>query len=169
MCRIFDLFRQPASAAGGDSRGPIAFVAMELLEGETLAEFLRRQPRLSVDEARPIALQIADGLGAAHSAGVLHRDFKPGNVLLVPGAKGVRAVITDFGLALRSNAEVSLGASVTGTGEVLGTPAYRGRRGSLRLQIHLCCRNQQQRKNERHHQGEFLLGIHSLPPFGLRI
>ena len=124
VCRIFDLFRQPASAAGGDSRGPVAFVAMELLEGETLAEFLGRQSRLNVDEARPIALQIADGLGAAHSAGVLHRDFKPGNVLLVPGAKGVRAVITDFGLALRSNAEVSLGASVTGTGEVLGTPAY---------------------------------------------
>jgi eukaryotic-like serine/threonine-protein kinase len=124
VCRIFDLFRQPASAAGGDSRGPVAFVAMELLEGETLAEFLGRQPRLNVDEARPIALQIADGLGAAHSAGVLHRDFKPGNVLLVPSAKGVRAVITDFGLALRSNAEVSLGASVTGAGEVLGTPAY---------------------------------------------
>jgi serine/threonine protein kinase/tetratricopeptide (TPR) repeat protein len=124
VCRIFDLFRQPASVEGGDSRSPVAFVAMELLEGETLAEFLRRQPRLGVNEARPIALQIADGLGAAHSAGVLHRDFKPGNVLLVPGVKGVRAVITDFGLALRSNAEVSLGASVTGTGEVLGTPAY---------------------------------------------
>ena len=124
VCRIFDLFRQPASAAGGDGRGPVAFVAMELLEGETLADFLRRQPRVSVEEARPIALQIAAGLGAAHSAGVLHRDFKPGNVLLVPGAKGVRAVITDFGLALRSNADASLGASVTGTGEVLGTPAY---------------------------------------------
>ena len=124
VCRIFDLFRQPASTSGGDNRGPVAFVAMELLEGETLAEFLRRQPRLSVDEARPIALQIAAGLGAAHSAGVLHRDFKPGNVLLVPGAKGVRAVITDFGLALRSNADVSMAAPVTGTGEVLGTPAY---------------------------------------------
>jgi eukaryotic-like serine/threonine-protein kinase len=124
VCRIFDLFRQPAVAAGEDSRGPVAFVAMELLEGETLAEFLRREPRLSVEEARPIAVQMAAGLGAAHSAGVLHRDFKPGNVMLVPGTKGARAVITDFGLALRSNADVSLGASVTGTGEVLGTPAY---------------------------------------------
>src|SRR6202167_214674 len=124
VCRIFDLFRQPASAPGGDSHGPVAFVAMELLEGETLAEFLHRQPRLSIEEARPIAVQMAAGLGAAHSAGVLHRDFKPGNVLLVPGTKGVRAVITDFGLALRSNADVSLAASVTGAGEVLGTPAY---------------------------------------------
>ena len=122
VCRIFDLFRQPANAAAG--RGPVAFVAMELLEGETLADFLRRQPRLRVNDARPIALQIAAGLGAAHSAGVLHRDFKPGNVLLVPTAKGTRAVITDFGLALRTDQDASLAASVTGAGEVLGTPAY---------------------------------------------
>ncbi len=124
ICRIFDLFRQPAKATGGLSRSPVMFVAMELLEGETLAEFLRRQPRLSVGNARPIALQIAAGLGAAHAAGVLHRDFKPGNVVLVPKAKGVRAVITDFGLALRSTKESNPGAPVTGTGDVLGTPAY---------------------------------------------
>jgi eukaryotic-like serine/threonine-protein kinase len=120
ICRIYDLFRQPASS----SRGPLVFVAMELLEGETLAEFLRRQPCMGVQDALPICLQIASGLGAAHAAGVLHRDFKPGNVLLVPSTKGVRAVITDFGLALRSNQELSLGAPVTGTGELLGTPAY---------------------------------------------
>ncbi len=124
VCRIFDLFRQPGNAAGGLSRSSVVFVAMELLEGETLAEFLRCQPRLSVHDARPIALQIAAGLGAAHSAGVLHRDFKPGNVLLVRRAKGVRAVITDFGLALHSTKESNPGAPVTGSGDVLGTPAY---------------------------------------------
>ena len=124
VCRIFDLFRQSPSSEAGSSRGPVVFVAMELLEGETLAEFLRRQPRMHAEEAEPIALQMAAGLGAAHSAGILHRDFKPGNVLLVPGAKGVRAVITDFGLALRSNQDASLAGSVTGTGELLGTPAY---------------------------------------------
>jgi serine/threonine protein kinase/tetratricopeptide (TPR) repeat protein len=123
VCRIFDLFRHSPSGAGS-GRNSVTFVAMELLEGETLADFLRRQPRLSVMDAQPIAMQMAAGLGAAHAAGVLHRDFKPGNVLLVPGSKGVRAVITDFGLALRSNQDVSLGASVTGPGEVLGTPAY---------------------------------------------
>ncbi|MGA2979541.1 MAG: tetratricopeptide repeat protein [Terriglobales bacterium] len=124
VCRIFDLFRQPAKGAGELSRSSVMFVAMELLEGETLAEFLRRQPRLRVGDARSIALQIAAGLGAAHSAGVLHRDFKPGNVLLVRKAKGVRAVITDFGIALRSTKESNPGASVTGSGSVLGTPAY---------------------------------------------
>lgn len=124
VCRIFDFFRHSQIAATGPTPDSVAFVAMELLEGETLAEFLQRQPRLSVEQARPIVLQMALGLGAAHGAGVLHRDFKPGNVLLAPGAKGVRAVITDFGLALRSDQDLSLGASVTGTGEVIGTPAY---------------------------------------------
>src|SRR5215469_5719059 len=123
VCRIFDLFRQSSIVVAGQSRGPMIFVAMELLEGETLAELLKRQPRMRVEEARPIALQIASGLGAAHAACVLHRDFKPGNVLLVPGSKGVRAVITDFGLALRSSQDVSL-STVTVTGELLGTPAY---------------------------------------------
>ncbi len=124
VCRIFDLFRQPAYADGGSGPNAVVFVAMELLEGETLSEFLRRQPRLSVEDARPIALQLAAGLGAAHSAGILHRDFKPANVLLVPKGKGVRAVITDFGIALRATQESNPAASVTGTGELLGTPAY---------------------------------------------
>ena len=124
VCRIFDFFRHSPSTASGSGRSSVVFVAMELLEGETLAEFLRQQPRLSTEESRPIALQMAAGLGAAHAASVLHRDFKPGNVLLVPGARNVRAVITDFGLALRSSEDVSLGASITGAGEVLGTPAY---------------------------------------------
>jgi eukaryotic-like serine/threonine-protein kinase len=123
VCRIFDLFRQSGSVTGSD-RGPVVFVAMELLEGETLAQYLEHHLRLSTNEAGPIALQIASGLGAAHTAGILHRDFKPGNVILVPSTKGARAVITDFGLALRSNREVSLGAPVTGAGELLGTPAY---------------------------------------------
>ncbi|MFZ0479863.1 MAG: protein kinase [Terriglobales bacterium] len=124
VCRIFDLFRQPGKAETSTSPSAVVFVTMELLEGETLAEFLRRQPHLSTDDAQPIALQMAAGLGAAHSAGVVHRDFKPGNVLLVQSNKGMRAVITDFGLALRSTPDLSLGVSVTGTGEVLGTPAY---------------------------------------------
>ncbi|MGA2534960.1 MAG: tetratricopeptide repeat protein [Terracidiphilus sp.] len=128
VCRIYELFRHlpgdgehNGSGGGGDG---VVFVAMEMLDGETLAEFLKRDSRLRVEEALPIALQMAAGLGAAHAAGIVHRDFKPGNVHLVPRAQGVRVVITDFGLALRSSHEVSTTISVTGTGEVLGTPAY---------------------------------------------
>jgi len=99
-------------------------VAMELLKGETLANRLLRESRMRAEDALPIAWQIAAGLGAAHEAGVLHRDFKPGNVILVPTPKGIRAVITDFGLALRSTDEASLGGPVTESGRTLGTPAY---------------------------------------------
>jgi eukaryotic-like serine/threonine-protein kinase len=120
VCRIYELFRHARN--DGDA---VVFVAMELLQGETLAEFLKRHPRLRTDQAMPLALQMAAGLGAAHAAGIVHRDFKPGNVHLVPRPQGVRVVITDFGLALRSVPEDrSLAVSVTGTGEILGTPAY---------------------------------------------
>src|SRR5579863_7113362 len=76
VCRIFDLFRQISPADGSKGQAPVVFVAMELLEGETLADFLQRRNRLTVTEAVPIAIQIASGLGAAHAAGILHRDFK---------------------------------------------------------------------------------------------
>jgi serine/threonine protein kinase/tetratricopeptide (TPR) repeat protein len=123
VCRIFDLFRHPALSTE-ESSASLVFVTMELLEGETLAQRLQRQSRLTPQEALPIALQMSAGLAAAHEAGVLHRDFKPGNVVLAPSAKGTRAVITDFGLALRSKSDSSLSGAVTETGESLGTPAY---------------------------------------------
>lgn len=120
VCRTFDLFRH----GDADSNSGILLVSMELLLGETLAQRLQRTERMSTQEALPIALQMGAGLGAAHEAGVLHRDFKPGNVMLVPGARGMRAVITDFGLALRSSNESSRFSMLTGTGESFGTPAY---------------------------------------------
>ena len=124
VCRIYELFRHVPAATDSGSGTGVVFVAMELLEGETLAALLARNPRMRAGEAEPIALQMAAGLGAAHAAGILHRDFKPGNVHLVPRAQGVRVVITDFGLALRSNQDLTISGSVTATGEVLGTPAY---------------------------------------------
>jgi eukaryotic-like serine/threonine-protein kinase len=68
----------------GEQGAAIAFITMELLEGETLADRLRRCGRVSPDEAIPVACQMAEGLAAAHRVGVIHRDFKPGNVMLVP-------------------------------------------------------------------------------------
>ena len=98
---------------------------MELLKGETLSERLRRIGRFTTVEALPIIEQLAAGLTAAHQAGVLHCDFKSGNVMLVPGAGGeVRAVVTDFGLARPrpvSDGETR-SASLPASGA--GTPAY---------------------------------------------
>src|SRR5882762_8358627 len=59
------------------------YLVLEYLEGETLADRLRRSPVLPVDQALAIAIQIADALDRAHRAGIVHRDLKPGNVMLV--------------------------------------------------------------------------------------
>ena len=77
---------------------PVLFFAMELLQGHTLADRIRAG-RLPRDEAFPIAVQLAEGLQAAHRAGIVHADFKSANVILVTSPGGTRAVITDFGVA----------------------------------------------------------------------
>ena len=119
VCRIFDVFRhRPEGSAG--QRDELVFFSMELLPGETLEQRLRRDGKLPPAEALPIVRQVADGLTAAHRAGVIHRDFKPGNVMLVPGDGEPRAVVTDFGLARTYGA----GDSLTVHGHILGTPSY---------------------------------------------
>ena len=110
ICRIFDV---------GNDRGLI-FLTMELLGGETLAQLLRRTGKLSCEQALPLLRQIAAGLDALHSHGIVHRDFKPGNVMIDSAG---RAVVNDFGLART----VALDESVdrlSKTGQVIGTPAY---------------------------------------------
>lgn len=114
VCRTFDLFHHHGDGA------ELAFVTMELLRGETLEEHLQRAGRITPATALPLVAQIAEGLQAAHQAGVVHRDFKSGNVMLAPGPDGLRAVVTDFGLAWSS----SVSASVTRAGTVIGSPAY---------------------------------------------
>ncbi|MFN7975614.1 MAG: serine/threonine-protein kinase [Acidobacteriota bacterium] len=94
VCRIYDVFRHE-----GAGRAPVTFLTMELLRGETLAARLRRVGRLATSDALPIVRQLADGLDAAHRSGVIHRDFKTSNVILVDEKEGLRAVITDFGVA----------------------------------------------------------------------
>jgi tetratricopeptide (TPR) repeat protein len=90
ICRIYDIHEH--SLASGKT---LLFYAMELLEGETLAARMAREGPLPLSVAAPILKQVLSGLGEAHAIGVIHRDFKPANVILAPG----RAVITDFGLA----------------------------------------------------------------------
>jgi len=106
VCRTIDL--------AGPADEP--FCVMELLHGETLAARLANSGALPPREALPLALQMCDGLTAAHAAGVLHRDLKPGNVFLVDG----QAILIDFGLA----AAVDHAGSLTSAGAVVGTLAY---------------------------------------------
>jgi tetratricopeptide (TPR) repeat protein len=110
--------RQVDLAPGGQD---VLFLTMELLVGETLAERLRRVGRLSPREAQPIVEQMAAGLAAAHRAGVVHRDFKTDNVILVPDAHGqLRAVVSDFGVARALGG----GAASLTADEMVGSPAY---------------------------------------------
>jgi eukaryotic-like serine/threonine-protein kinase len=128
VCRIFDVsHHRPLHPPPGDDGQSIIFLTMELLAGETLAERLRRGGPLPPAEALPIVRQICLGLEAAHQVGIIHRDLKPGNVVLVPARDGVRAVVTDFGLArlAAGHAAESPGApTLTTAGSLVGTAAY---------------------------------------------
>ena len=124
VCRIYDVGFHSEEPT---EHPPVLFLTMELLRGESLSSRLRRG-RMSTTEALPIIEHMAQGLAAAHEAGVVHRDFKCANVMLVPSltGAGIRAVITDFGLA-RSVQETlgsDLSPTLTQPGEITGTPDY---------------------------------------------
>ena len=93
------------------------WIVMERVYGESLGELLKRQARLSEEEAARIAGSVAEALGAAHARGVLHRDVKPANVLL--GSDARRVVLTDFGIA-----QIEGEDSLTRSGEFVGSFEY---------------------------------------------
>jgi eukaryotic-like serine/threonine-protein kinase len=99
-----------------DTGEPLAYLVMELVDGESLFDLLARRGRLHASETLHIIGQTAAALAAAHAAGVVHRDVKPGNVLVTPN---LDVKITDFGIA-QSASSVPL----TGTGRVMGTAQY---------------------------------------------
>ncbi|GAA3222042.1 hypothetical protein GCM10020256_29210 [Streptomyces thermocoprophilus] len=92
------------------------WIVMELVEGRSLADAVKEQGRVAPEEAARIGLWVLRALRAAHSAGVLHRDVKPGNVLL--GHDG-RVLLTDFGIA-----QIEGDTTITRTGEVVGSVDY---------------------------------------------
>lgn len=102
---VFDYFE-----AGGRPA-----IAMEYVDGETLAERLRRDGAMGLDDAVAIAGEVLDALATAHQAGVVHRDIKPANVLLAAD----RVKITDLGIA-----SVSGATALTQTGALMATPHY---------------------------------------------
>ena len=122
VCRIFDLFTVGPDAPDGEQR---SFLTMELLAGVTLAQKIKKHGALEIQEAASITAQLCEGLAAAHDAGVIHRDFKSGNIMLVPAAGGgLRTVITDFGLARTAERDGDATTGLTQAGAILGTPAY---------------------------------------------
>ena len=121
-------FRREARAAAGLSHPNIVavfdsgsddgthFIVTELVEGETLADRLRRDGPMPPADAVAVAVDVARALAAAHARGLIHRDIKPGNVMLLPDG-GVKVV--DFGIARAAGSD-----TLTHTGVVLGSTAY---------------------------------------------
>jgi eukaryotic-like serine/threonine-protein kinase len=99
----------------GEEEGS-AFLVMELVPGEALSTILERERVLSTDKTLDIIAQTASALQAAHAAGLVHRDIKPGNLLITPEG---RVKITDFGIA-----RIADQVPLTATGQVMGTVQY---------------------------------------------
>jgi eukaryotic-like serine/threonine-protein kinase len=114
VCPTYDLFRIETS------RGELLFLTMKLLRGEPLSARLSRLGAVPAENALAIAVQMAAALDAAHRSGVVHRDFKPGNVMLESSAPVPHVYITDFGLSRAFEAHGTLAQ----TGRISGTLGY---------------------------------------------
>jgi len=125
---FLERFRREARAAAGLSHPNIVavfdsgsddgthFIVTELVEGETLADRLGRDGPMPPVDAVAVAVDIARALAAAHERGLIHRDIKPGNVMVLPDG---RMKVVDFGIARAAGSD-----TLTGTGVVLGSTAY---------------------------------------------
>lgn len=102
----------------GEDEGGQTYFVMEFVDGESLGSMLKREGKLSVEQSAKVIYQTAMGLSTAHDRGVVHRDIKPGN-LMINGRGAVK--IADFGIALSNH---DLSKKLTTTGEFVGTPGY---------------------------------------------
>ncbi len=93
------------------------YFVMEYIEGNTLTSIIANKKTVSLGDVLFIGAQVANGLHAAHSQGLVHRDIKPGNIMITPGGK---VKVTDFGIVSLQNEE----SDITKTGSVLGTASY---------------------------------------------
>jgi predicted ATPase/Tfp pilus assembly protein PilF len=118
VCRVYDLGRH------AEGKATVWFLTMEQLHGETLAQHLRKVKVLPLDRALRIAEQMAAGLGAAHQSGVVHRDFKADNVMLVGQGATEQAIVMDFGLSMATTQGQVLDVVEGRRPAIFGTPAY---------------------------------------------
>ena len=126
ICRILEFgFHHPRGSAGAEQ---LPFLTMEFLNGETLAARIARHGRLPADEVAALLAQIVAGVSAIHAAGIVHRDIKPHNIVILPGPPE-RVVVTDFGLARALDAERSLdtGPFTVGTADYMSPEQIEGR------------------------------------------
>jgi serine/threonine-protein kinase len=109
----------------GETAEGVPFLVMEYLEGQDLAHIIQEQAPLDTAWAADVALQLCQGLGAAHERGIVHRDLKPGNVFVVPRPSGPpRVKVLDFGIAKFRDALAREIPELTASGVVMGTPFY---------------------------------------------
>lgn len=106
ICGMYDL---------GEEEGSY-YITMEYVQGEDLDSFIRRSKKLSVETTVSIGIQLCEGLAEAHKSGVVHRDLKPGNIMI---DKDGSVRIMDFGIARSLKKE-----RITGAGMMIGTPDY---------------------------------------------
>ena len=105
--------------ASGSHEGQL-YLAMRYVDGSDLAQLLKRRGPLSPEETAEVIEQTAAALDAAHAQGLIHRDVKPGNILLTGGESGGHVYLTDFGLTKQGASD----SSFTNTGRWVGTVDY---------------------------------------------
>jgi hypothetical protein len=113
IAAVFDYGEEVAQDGTGET---MAYLVMELVEGEPLSALVAREGPLGTETTLSLLRQTAFGLGEAHRAGMVHRDVKPGNILVRPDGA---VKITDFGIAWSARS-----VALTRTGQVIGTPQY---------------------------------------------
>jgi eukaryotic-like serine/threonine-protein kinase len=104
--------------------GETPFIAMELLEGESLAERIERTGGLPPAQCAGVLVQVSKALSRAHELGIVHRDLKPDNIYLVHDGEDEIAKVLDFGIAKRTGALQTSSDMATRTGSLMGTPYY---------------------------------------------
>ncbi len=113
VASVFDVGERAATPTSPHAR---PYLVMELVEGQPLSALLAGGRDLDPQAVRDLLAQVGDALGAAHAAGIIHRDVKPANLIVTPAGQ---VKVTDFGIARAAD-----GVGITRTGAVMGTPQY---------------------------------------------